>query len=223
MSAYVFPSAYKGGRPVRLCEATRHFAMESLQGKYGAQTLEVPYIPVDDVLDWERMSDHERYTAALDVLVRKCPVRICEGERVCGAATLGAGVRHQVPVAREGSILWPSVSHLSVDFGILVREGIAGMRARIEGMDTSSFDAPAMQRHDALLRTLDAMQVWHGRYLEATRDAYPHLYQTLLRVPMQPAESFAEAVQSLWFGFAFLRLGGNWPGIGCIDRLLNKR
>ena len=102
MSAYVFPSAYKGGRPVRLCEVTRHFAMESLQGKYGAQTLEVPFVPVDDVPLWEGMSDHERYTAALDVLVRKCPIRICEGERVCGAATLGAGVRHQVPVAREG-------------------------------------------------------------------------------------------------------------------------
>ena len=44
--------------------------------------------------------------------------------------------------------------------------------------------------------------------------------ELLLRVPLYPAKSFTEAVQSLWFGFAFLRLGGNWPGIGCIDRLL---
>ena len=195
MSAYVFPSAYKGGRPVRLCEATRRFAMESLQGKYGAETMQVPFVSVDCVQGWENMSEHERYAAGLDVLVRECPVRICEGERVCGAATLGAGVRHQVPMARDGKVFWLSVSHLTVDFGILVREGILGMRARIESMDTSTFDAPAMQRHDALLRTLDAMQTWHARYLEATKAAHPPLHEQLLRVPLHPARSFAEAVQ----------------------------
>ena len=220
MSAYRFPSAYKGGRPVRLCEVTRRFAMESLQGKYGAQTMSVPFVAVDSIDGWEGMCEHERYSAALDVLVRECPLRICEGERVCGAATVGAAVRHQVPVARDGKIVWPSVSHLTVDFGILVRHGIVGMRAQIEAIDTSAFDLPAMQRHEALLRTLDAMQVWHGRYLEATKDQYPQLHELLLRVPLFPASTFEEAVQSLWFGFAFLRLGGNWPGIGCIDRLL---
>ncbi len=220
MSAYVFPSAYKGGRPVRLCEATRRFAMESLQGKYGAETVSVPFVSADGVQGWESMSEHERYAAGLDLVVRECPVRICPAERVCGAATLGLAVRHQVPIVRDGRIVWPSVSHLTVDFGILVREGILGMRARIESIDTSSFDAPAMQRHVALLRTLDAMQTWHARYLEATKDAYAHLHQQLLRVPLHPAQTFAEAVQSLWFGFAFVRLGGNWPGIGCIDRLL---
>ena len=220
MSAYRFPSAYKGGRPVRLSEATRRFAMESLQGKYGSQTMSVPFVEVGSIAGWDGMCEHDRYAAALDLLVRACPLRICEGEMVCGAATLGAAVRHQVPFARAGQIFWPSVSHLTVDFGILVREGIFGMRERIGGIDTSSFDQPAMDRHRCLLSTLDAMQVWHDRYLEATKDSYPELHQTLLRVPLYPAQSFREAVQSLWFGFAFLRLGGNWPGIGCIDRLL---
>ena len=54
MSAYCFPSAYQEGRPVRLCEATRHFAMESLQGKYGAQTISVPFVAVDCVDGWAR-------------------------------------------------------------------------------------------------------------------------------------------------------------------------
>ncbi len=31
---------------------------------------------------------------------------------------------------------------------------------------------------------------------------------------------FYEAVQSIWFVFAFVRLCGNWPGIGRIDLLL---
>ena len=215
MSTYVFPSAYKGGRPVRLCKETRRFAMESLQGRYGAETLSVPFVSVDGIDGWERMND-----LMISEIAKKAPIRICEGERVCGAATLGAGVRHQVPMARNGQVFWLSVSHLTVDFGILVREGILGMRARIEGVDASGFDEAAMQRHTALLRTLNAMQTWHGRYLEATKDAYPHLYKTLCRVPLHPATNFTEAVQSLWFGFAFLRLGGNWPGLGCIDRLL---
>ena len=220
MSGYLFPTADKTGRPVRLCESTRGFAMESLQGKYGSQTMAVPYVEVGAIPGWDDMCEHDRYAAALDILVRECPIRICEHERVCGAATLGAAVRHQVPVAREGRIIWPSVSHLTVDFGILVKEGILGMRKRIEGIDTSCFDQPAMDRHRCLLSTLDAMQVWHARYLEATKERYPHLHSLLLRVPLHPATTFEEAVQSLWFGFAFLRLGGNWPGIGCIDRLL---
>ncbi len=42
----------------------------------------------------------------------------------------------------------------------------------------------------------------------------------LQRVPFAPARNFLEAVQALWFIFAFVRLCGNWPGIGRIDWLL---
>ena len=90
MSEYRFPTAYKGGRPVRLSEATRRFAMESLQGKYGTQTLATPFVSVDGIVGWDGMSEHQKYAAALDLLVRECPIRICPAELVCGAATLGA-------------------------------------------------------------------------------------------------------------------------------------
>ncbi len=39
-------------------------------------------------------------------------------------------------------------------------------------------------------------------------------------MPHKPAENFYQAVQSVWFTFAFLRLCGNWPGIGRLDELL---
>ena len=39
-------------------------------------------------------------------------------------------------------------------------------------------------------------------------------------MPFAPARNFLEAVQALWFIFAFVRLCGNWPGIGRIDWLL---
>ena len=49
---------------------------------------------------------------------------------------------------------------------------------------------------------------------------YAANYNNLLRVPYQPATNFYEAVQSIWFVFSFIRLCGNWPGIGRIDYLL---
>jgi hypothetical protein len=49
---------------------------------------------------------------------------------------------------------------------------------------------------------------------------YADNYKNLLVVPQNPATNFYEAVQSIWFTFAFLRLCGNWPGIGRIDWLL---
>ena len=42
----------------------------------------------------------------------------------------------------------------------------------------------------------------------------------LQQVPFSPARNFHEALQSLWFTFAFVRLCGNWPGIGRLDWLL---
>lgn len=38
----------------------------------------------------------------------------------------------------------------------------------------------------------------------------------------QPPASFREALQALWFLFAFVRLCGNWPGIGRIDQMLGQ-
>lgn len=35
-------------------------------------------------------------------------------------------------------------------------------------------------------------------------------------------QNFHEAVQSLWFTFAFMRLCGNWPGIGRLDEMLGR-
>ena len=66
------------------------------------------------------------------------------------------------------------------------------------------------------------MDLWHARYLEALaeRPEYADNYKNLQVVPQNPATNFYEAVQSIWFTFAFLRLCGNWPGIGRIDWLL---
>lgn len=68
------------------------------------------------------------------------------------------------------------------------------------------------------------MEIWHKRYIDALTEkaGYGHIVKNLKRVPFSPAESFYEAVQSIWFCFAFLRISGCWPGIGRIDVLLGK-
>ena len=95
---------------------------------------------------------------------------------------------------------------------------------------------PAVQRRGAdLLRAmamcLDAADVWHARYVAelerlavastgAERDNYLRTRDALRNVPENPPETFHEAVQSLWFMYAFQRLMGNWSGIGRIDGML---
>ncbi|MGM9624415.1 MAG: pyruvate formate lyase family protein, partial [Eubacteriales bacterium] len=84
------------------------------------------------------------------------------------------------------------------------------------------------------LNAWEAMKLWHTRYLDLlrermeaakddrVRERYACLYDTLSVVPFSPAKTFREGVQSIWFTFAFLRLCGNWPGIGRMDLMLEE-
>ncbi|MBO5257829.1 MAG: hypothetical protein J6C42_10065, partial [Clostridia bacterium] len=96
-------------RPVRLCEETRRFAYESLHGKYGDDAKTTPHVSVDNIYGFDDMLDYERYTCCIDAIVRECPLRFVEGERIIGAATLGAAIGHVVPAVRNGSYAFGSV------------------------------------------------------------------------------------------------------------------
>lgn len=69
---------------------------------------------------------------------------------------------------------------------------------------------------------LNCMRIWHKRYLDALKEkpGYEQVYENLQQVPFKPARNFYEAVQTIWFCFAYLRLTGVWSGIGRIDLLL---
>ena len=209
-------------RPVRLREPTRMFAYESLNHKYGVDTRKTDAVILDGIENFETMSELERYDAAIGKIASEAPIRICEGERISGAATLGAAIGHVVPASYKGSYICSSVSHLTVDFEGVLKHGISYLREQAE----NSLKQHAGKKEEAFVRSclhcLDCFGIWHRRYLDALRDRpeYAANYQNLLRVPMQPATNFYEAVQSIWFTFAFIRLCGNWPGIGRIDWLL---
>ena len=209
-------------RPVRLSDRTRAFANDSLNYKYGLDTRKTNAVSLDDLEDYETMSQLERYDAAISKIVREAPVRICDGERISGAATLGAAIGHCVPAVYQGKAICSGISHLTIDFETVLKQGMNYIRRKVQ----RSLEIYRGSNREAFLKScmhcLDSFDFWHGRYLKALEDLpeYTENYWNLQRVPHQPASNFYEAVQSLWFTFAFVRLCGNWPGIGRIDVLL---
>ena len=66
-------------RPVRLSEATRRFACESLGHKYGLMTKETMSVSLDEIEGFESFTPIQKYDAAIMKIASEAPVRICDG------------------------------------------------------------------------------------------------------------------------------------------------
>ena len=214
-----FHSAIKKERPHRLSAVTRTFAQDSMQGIYGTAAMTVPCVDMDDVPGFSELPDIEKYDAIITRIAERAPIRICENELVSGAATLGDAIEHLVPANLGGENIFTSISHLTVGFGNALKYGLNPMYTQID--DAMQRNPEKISFYKSAKNTLDAMRIWHSRYLDALHVAgKTDLYDNLYSVPFAPAKTFREAVQSLWFCFAFTRLTGNWSGIGRIDEML---
>ena len=219
-----FYTSSKFKRPVRLSEQTREFAWESLNHKYGKDTRKTPYVTLDHIEGYEKLSRFGKYDAAIAEIVKKAPVRICEGELLSGAATLGDAINHCLP-ARFGDNVpdyFSGVSHLTVDFAEVLAIGMNGIRKKAEKSLARQTQEEKKEFLKSCLHSIDAMELWRDRYLAELekRGGLEENIKNLKKVPFEPAETFYEAVQSIWFCFAFMRLSACWPGIGRIDVLL---
>ncbi len=215
--------AVNGKRPVRLCEKTRAFAWDSLNHKYGHDTWRCDGVSMDDIEKFDSLSPIEKYDIAIERIAKTAPIRICEGERISGAATLGISITHNVPATYHGQYLFGSVSHLTIDFETVLKYGIDHIRREAEAAYEKHKGTEREAFALSCIRTLDSFKLWHERYLSALKEqGYEANYNNLKNVPFSPARDFYEAVQSIWFVFAFVRLCGNWPGIGRIDWLLGE-
>ncbi|MDD4772147.1 MAG: pyruvate formate lyase family protein [Eubacteriales bacterium] len=227
-----FYSAFKGSRPVRLSEETRVFADEALHGRYGREAQETPYLAADDIEGFVTLSPYKKHDAMITLVAAEAPLRICDNELLCGSATLGGAIGHVIPVCYGGSVVMGSTSHLTCNFDRVVREGINSYRDRI----LKRMAEPTTEKQriflESLLNVYDALSVWHRRYLnllsqrhdaaqtDEERAYYRELYENLCGVPFNPPKNYKQALQSVWFTFAFLRLCGNWPGIGRLDHIV---
>ncbi len=233
-----FYTVYKEPRPVRLSEATRQFAYDSLENHtYGLEAMKTPAVTMDHIEGFADLPLLEKERLYLREIVEKCPIRLVNGERICGAATLGLAIHHVIPATYGGSPIFSSISHLTMQFSRILDEGLNGIRRRVEKSIRLHEGGDEIPFLENCLVALDAYKIWHGRYVDALENhalavaedgvlppcpAFEKTLQNLRRVPMEPPMSFHEAVQSLWMTFAFARLMGNWPGIGRLDVLLGK-
>ena len=130
-----FYTSSKHKRPIRLSENTRQFAYESLNHKYGLDTDKTPYINVNHIEGYEKLSPLEQYNLGMYEIVTKAPIRICSGELISGAATLGNAKEHMFPVMHDCLTAGDhstGVSHLTADFFEVLEIGMDGIRKKAE-------------------------------------------------------------------------------------------
>jgi len=228
-----FYSALEGTRPSRTSEKTRKFAYDSLNAVYGRQTHNTPSLAADKIAGFAAMSPSDKYDCAIKLIASEAPIRFAPDELLCGSATLESAINHVIPVTFDGKIIQASVSHLTCNFDRVIRDGIDSFRDRIDMRMTKPMTNDEEIMLKSFINVYDSIKIWHGRYLaELTkligdsdadkRKYYAELYDNLESVPFQPPKNFRQAVQSVWFTFAFIRLCGNWPGIGRIDVILGE-
>ena len=127
-------------------------------------------------------------------------------------------------IKTEGNIT-SGDAHIAVDYGRILREGLAGYRARVleqqDKLELANFeDLKKSYFYRAILITLDAVEAFSLRYAtlaqEQAKTAAPERAAELLelaricrKVPMQPAGSFHEALQSVWLLHVVLQIESN--------------
>lgn len=127
-------------------------------------------------------------------------------------------------IKTEGNIT-SGDAHIAVDYGRILREGLVGYRARVvaqqDRLELSNFeDLKKSYFYRAIIIVLDAIEAFALRYAalaeEQARSAAPErarelveLARILKKVPMQPAESFHEALQSVWLVHVVLQIESN--------------
>ena len=215
--------AVNGKRPIRLSEETRKYAFDSLNYKYGLETWSTPAVSLDGCKGFEYLTPLQKYDAVIEQIVKTAPIRICDGEKISGSATLGMAISHNIPGTFEGKpVFSSSVSHLTIDFETVVKNGVNYIQKQAEDALKKYEKTEKEPFIQSCLHCLRCMKIWHARYSEELKNKpeYRMNYENLQNVPFGPAKNFYQAVQSIWFTFAFVRLCGNWPGIGRIDKLL---
>ena len=220
----------------RLSPQTHEFCARALRGEFGRE-MEKDFCAIVDDAQFAQKNAYEQYNTCLSAIVSQSPIRLIDGELLSGSATYQKARRHQVPVALKEwndpeRVMYRSVSHLTPHYQKILRRGLRGLEAEIaHSLEKNASRPDRVEYIEQLQVTVDHLKFWHGRYLQAiderigqtqgeVRERWQTVRRTLARVPYEPAASFREAVQSLWFMFVFERMTGNWAAVGRIDWML---
>lgn len=214
--------------PKRLSAITHQLAERGLSGEHGRALLNIE-ARIDTLADTKGISEDMRVASAVRYCAEQAPLRILPREKIIGSATLAEAARHAIPLCDRSS-----VSHTTLGFDRILKIGYSGLRKKIdERLARGGLDDKGVDLLKAMRICLDSASHWHKRYIDKLEEliaassgdeqaGYKSVLANLQNVPENPPSSFVEAVQSLWFMYAFQRLCGNWSGIGRIDEMLGS-
>ncbi len=212
----------------RLCEETRNLAGRYLTGQYQSRIMDMGFSVTDLNLpeDCPPEIEHGKNTI---LTAEKSSIDILPEEQLAGSASNILALSHRIPGLKGGV---GSINHTTVDFGDAIRKGLKGLETEIRGRMENDEDPHHRDFFKGLLDVIEAMRIWTKRYCSAYQAMlqspeyakYKNNLQTVLarlkKVPENPPETFAEAIQSFWSFFEFQRLCGNWSGLGRFDEIL---
>lgn len=203
----------------RLTDETRELATRGLSGEWG-KALKPIDMKLDDLINTAGLSENMKCALAIRLLAERAPLRIEKTERLVGSASVLDACYHTVPIYGG-----QSVSHVTLAFDRVMKEGLKGLRSRIDERLSRPIDEDGQDLLNAMRICAESMATWVERYRQAVlSDAdlkcRGRILANLDVVPENPPQSFEQAVQSLWLLFAFNRLCGNWSAIGRIDQML---
>lgn len=214
----------------RLSEETRWLASAYLTGQFRSRLQ--PCDVRESTFLASGLSPAAARLAVERAVVEQAALNILPCERLAGAASFIEACWHRTPgMEHPGWSHRGSISHTTVDFDDALRKGLRGLESELKQQLSlcNDYERPFVE---GLLGTIDCMRLWVRRYLAAYRallrdgihPEYAERFQLLVtwleRVPEEPPRNFPEAVQALWLFFEYLRLHGNWSGIGRIDLIL---
>ena len=222
----------------RLSDFTRAFCELSMTGKYG-QDLASSFCAIVQDPDFSGKDLVGQYNACVKAIVEQAPIRLIDGELLSGSATFDLARNHKVPAALPGAPrepLFHSKSHLTPHYQKILKRGVRGLEQEIAA-SRKKFAAGKYPKREKLYyldrmeEVIGYLKFWHRRYLDAIGEKiaatqgqdkarWQTIYTTLEHVPYEPARNFREAIQSLWFMFAFQRQTGNWAAVGRFDWML---
>ena len=226
--------------PRRLSDLTHSLCDRALSGEFG-KALSTSYCAIVDDPVFPTMTQDEQYNACIKAIVEQAPLRLIDGELLSGSATFDLARDHKVPAAwKENPTkhVFNSKSHLTPHYQKILKKGLRGLEEEIDysyskysGKQGGKPKYNKMAYLEQLRVTIGHIRYWHQKYLDAIDERiletdgdikarWQQVRENLTHVPYEPARNFREAIQSLWFMFAFQRLAGNWAAVGRIDWML---
>lgn len=143
-------------------------------------------------------------------------------------------------IKAEGNIT-SGDAHIAVDYGKVIREGLKSYEERarkeMEALDLTDFNnMPKYHFYESVLITIDAVRAFAERFSKLAKEMaeteedskrkaeLEEISRILAKVPYEAADSFYEALQSIWLIHLILQIESNGHSLsyGRMDQYLNE-